>query len=309
MTLCIQPDDLVWRTFSSASAPTCDDASRVPHPSQALMADYLRAFFRSHGETAEPDSTVLNRWLNSSHSFTAMMQALLPELQARHTLQPLDVVVFAHWTPDSDLGCAVSNALIHACEAHHAFGFSISDRGLAAPLFALHVIDDYLACEDDRHEALLMIADQEIAPYPSERLAQLRPQKNCCLMRIEKRPAGQASGLVFEGYYRQPYADNGDLTVTLRHLLARLPMQETLPLTLLGSPALIEALQGGAPHCQLLSVPESLLCAAPFVYLKQQAQPGHRYLLAVPEARHLTTCVLRYQPHHTGMFTRSSCPH
>ncbi|GAB7199852.1 hypothetical protein [Dickeya oryzae] len=45
MTLCIQPDDLVWRTFSSASAPERDDASRVPHPSQALMADYLRAFF------------------------------------------------------------------------------------------------------------------------------------------------------------------------------------------------------------------------------------------------------------------------
>lgn len=123
MTLCIQPDDLVWRTFSSASAPERDDASRVPHPSQALMADYLRAFFRSHGEIREPDSAVLNRWLNSSHSFTAMMQALLPELQARHTLQPLDVVVFAHWTPDSDLGCAVSNALITRAKLTVRSGF------------------------------------------------------------------------------------------------------------------------------------------------------------------------------------------
>ncbi|GAB7258928.1 hypothetical protein [Dickeya ananatis] len=45
MTLCIQPDDLVWRTFTPTSVPERDDASRLPHPSQALMADYLRAFF------------------------------------------------------------------------------------------------------------------------------------------------------------------------------------------------------------------------------------------------------------------------
>ncbi|WOA53903.1 hypothetical protein [Dickeya solani] len=299
MTLCIQPDDLVWRAF----APESEAALLAPHPSQALMADYLRAFFRSHDDKLEPDDALLTRWLNSGrHTFTAMMQALLPELQARHALQQLDLVMFAHWTPDSDLGCAVSNALIHACDARQAFGLSVSDRGLAAPLFALHAIDDYLASDDNRREALLMIADQDVAPYPSERLAQLRPQKNCCLMRIEKRPPHQASGLIFEGYYRQPYAENGAPIETLRQLLSRLPTTDTL--TLLGTPSLMAALQGAFPELQPTAVAESLLCAAPFVYLKHHAQPGRRYLLAVPESRHLTACVLHYQPCHDGPFTR-----
>ncbi|ACT04990.1 hypothetical protein Dd1591_0097 [Dickeya chrysanthemi Ech1591] len=294
MTLCIQPDDLVWRTF----APENDAVLPAPHPNQDLMADYLRAFFRSHGEIEEPDNALLTRWLNSGrYSFSTMMQTLLPELQARGTLQQLDLVVFAHWTPDSDLGCAVSNALIHACDARHAFGLSVSDRGLAAPLFALHTIDDYLACDDNRREALLMIADQDVAPYPSEQLTQAHPQKNCCLIRMEKRPADEAIGLVFEGYYRQPYADQGDLAATLRQLLSRLPITDALPLTLLARPSLVTALQGAFPELRLANVPPSLLCAAPFVYLKQHAEPGQRYLLAVPERRHLTVCVLRYQPH------------
>ncbi|WP_448622789.1 hypothetical protein [Dickeya fangzhongdai] len=300
MTLCIQPDDLVWRAF----APENEAALLAPHPNQALMADYLRAFFRSHDEPQEPDDALLTRWLNSRHTFTAMMQALLPELQARHTLQRLDLVMFAHWTPDSDLGCAVSNALIHACDARQAFGLSVSDRGLAAPLFALSAIDDYLTSDENRREALLMIADQDLAPYPSERLAQLRPQKNCCLMRIEKRPPHQASGLIFEGYYRQPYAENGDPIDTMRQLLSRLPAADML--TLLGSPSLAAALQGAFPEHQTAAVAESLLCAAPFVYLKHHAQPGRRYLLAVPESRHLTAGVLRYQPCHDGPFTRPS---
>ncbi|OOC13358.1 hypothetical protein BM451_11940 [Dickeya dadantii] len=300
MTLCIQPDDLVWRAF----APESKAALLAPHPSQALMADYLRAFFRSHDAPQEPDDALLTRWLNSGrHTFTAMMQALLPELQARHTLQQLDLVMFAHWTPDSTLGCAVSNALIHACDARQAFGLSVSERGLAAPLFALHAIDDYLASDENRREALLMIADQDVAPYPSERLAQLRPQKNCCLMRIEKRPPQQASGLIFEGYYRQPYAENGDPIGAMRQLLSRLPAADTL--TLLSTPSLAAELQGAFPEHQTAAVAESLLCAAPFVYLKHHAQPGRRYLLTVPESRHLTACVLRYQPCHDGPFT---CP-
>lgn len=300
MTLCIQPDDLVWRAFASESEATL----LAPHPSQALMADYLRAFFRSHDEMQEPDDAQLTHWLNNRHTFTAMMQALLPELQARHALQQLDLVMFAHWTPDSELGCAVSNALIHACDARHAFGLSVSERGLAAPLFALSAIDDYLTSDENRREALLMIADQDVAPYSSERLARLCPQKNCCLIRIEKRPPHQASGLVFEGYYRQPYTENGDTIDTMRQLLSRLPTADQL--TLLSNPPLAAVLQDAFPEHQTAAVAESLLCAAPFVYLKHHAQPGRRYLLVVPESRHLTAAALHYQPCHDGPFTRPS---
>ncbi|WP_225622250.1 hypothetical protein [Musicola keenii] len=292
MTLCIQPANMVWRTFSNQ-----DDLP--PHSSQEVMADYLRAFFLSHGETQEPDNEWLDRWLNSGQlSFVHMMQALLPELQARHLLQDIDLALFAHWTPDTDIGCAVPNALINACGARQAFGLSISDRGLAAPLFALYAIDEYLTGDPSRQKALLMIADQDLAPYPSERLRLLQPRKNCSLLLIEKHAPAQAYGLVYEGYYRQPYASDGDLTLTVRQLLARVREQhaDPLPITLLVGATLFVALQNGVGDAQLAQVAESLLCAAPFVYLKTAAQPDNRYLMVVAEARHLTACAFRCQP-------------
>ncbi|SLM65066.1 MULTISPECIES: hypothetical protein [Dickeya] len=301
MTLCFQPDEVVWRTFRDEETNLL-----APHANAELMADYLQAFFHSHHDTRQPEPDTLLRWLNSEpHRFSAMALALLPELQARRPVisSQLDMVVLAHWTPDSELGCAVTNALIHACDAPQAFGFSVSDRAQAAPLFALHTINEYLGHEAKATPptALLMIADQARAPYTSDALAALAPQNTGCLIRLEARPPEQASGLVFEGYYRQPYEAGGPTASTLASLLEQItpsPLSgaDDWPLTLVASPSLLAAVTGADESVPTLALPEALLCAAPFVSLKQQARPGGRYLLVVPEIRHLTACILRYQP-------------
>ncbi|MGM3175126.1 hypothetical protein [Dickeya lacustris] len=312
MTVCFQPDDVVWRTFHDEAADLL-----APHANAELMADYLQAFFHSHHDPRQPQADTLTRWLNSeSHSFSAMALALLPELQARRPVisSQLDMVVLAHWTPDSELGCAVTNALIHACDAPQAFGFSVCDRALAAPLFALQAINDALAdgppteAGDHHATALLLIADQANAPYASGALDALTPQNTACLIRLEARPPQQACGLVFEGYYRQPYNADGPTASTLASLLAQItpsPLSgaDNWPLTLVASPALLAAVADES--MPTLALNETLLCAAPFIRLKQQARPGCRYLLLVQETRHLTACVLRYQPDGDRRYTPS----
>ncbi|WP_300628272.1 hypothetical protein [Pseudomonas sp.] len=283
-----------WRQFErQADAPAPNDAQLQ------LVTDFVNGFFHSHGREEQAQECHARRWYASQNqAFRVMLEQLVAELQHRVRLDDLNLLVLSHWTPDVEVGCSVTNAIIHQTGCDDAFGIAISDHGLSGALLALEVIEDYLDDKDlggQGKKALLLIADQDAILYDSPALARLNPEPSACVLMLRSLPDAHAAkpptGITFKHYRR------GAMPTTPEALDALLPalamftsVEDVLPLLILTTPAFAETLR---QHKQLSahrieSWDESFLSCAPWVRLAQLAPTHQRILLMLPQGEYLT---------------------
>jgi hypothetical protein len=228
-----------------------------------------------------------------------MLTQLVGELEQQARLDNLDLLLLAHWTPDVEVGCSVTNALIHQTGCHDAFGMAISDHGLSSAFIALQIIEDYLddnARGSQRKKALLLIADQDAILYDSPTLASFNPKASACVVMLHSRPSEpaepQPAGIRFKHYRKVPLPGKSQALDTL---LARLDMytseEDLLPLLILTTPGFAEQLRKHALWADhtIEHWDETLLSCAPWARLGQLAPTNQRILLILPEG-HALTC-------------------
>ncbi|MFJ4389494.1 hypothetical protein [Pseudomonas soli] len=294
MSLEFAATHILWRQFErEADSPAVNDGQLK------IVTDFVDAFFHSQGHDGQAQDLHAARWYAAQHqSFRAMLRQLLRELANQVRLDDLDLVVLAHWTPDVEVGCSVTNAIIHESGSRDAFGIAISDHGLSGAFLALQVIEDYLGDSDrDGHgkKALLLIADQDAILYDSPSLARFDPVASACIVMLRNlpgnRPGGQIAGIAFKHYRSIPFPITeqalDDLLVDLDMFT---PSEDLLPLLILTTPALAGQLR---EHRQLAdhrieSWDDSLLSCAPWARLEQLAPSHQRILLMLPEGNALS---------------------
>jgi len=289
MSLQFAATHILWRQFERHSAaPAVDDAQLKQ------VKDFVEAFFHAHGHTAQAQDRHASRWYAAQHlTFRAMLTQLVGELATQIPLNDVELVVLAHWTPDVEVGCSVTNAIIHQTGAHDAFGIAISDHGLSSPFLALQAIEDYL---DDTNagrpgkKALLLIADQDAIMYPSPSLERFNPVASACVVMLQKRadePAdGRATGIVFKQYRTVPFpATQHALETLLNRLDMFTSMEEHLPLLILTTACFAAQLRMHAQWAshRIESWDDALLCSAPWARLQQLAPNSHRILMMQPQ--------------------------
>ena len=294
MPLQFATSHLLWRPFDRQHEGPGADAAQLK-----IVTDFVNGFFRSHGHPGQAQDVHAARWYASQHqAFRVMLTQLVGELENQARLDNLDLVVLAHWTPDVEVGCSVTNAIIHQTGCRDAFGMAISDHGLSSAFFALQVIEDYL---DDnnrgRHEkkALLLIADQNAIMYDSPTLARFNPVASACVVMLHSRsgePDGPPpAGITFKHYRKLPFPAT---PLALDTLLATLemftPEEDRLPLLILTTPGFAETVREHQPLAahRIECWDEALLSCAPWARLEQLAPTHHRILLMLPEGNALT---------------------
>ncbi|MCU1748569.1 hypothetical protein [Pseudomonas sp. 6D_7.1_Bac1] len=293
MSLEFAASHILWRQFErNNDAPAVDDGQIEK------VKDFVNAFFHSHGHTGQAQDHHAFRWYAAQNqTFRTMLKQLVGELGNQILLNDLDLVVLTHWTPDVEIGCSVTNAIIYETGSHDAFGIAISDHGLSSTFLALQVIEDYLDDMDrGSHEkkALLMIADQDAILYSSPCLASFSPTASACVVMLRslrgEHTAGQSGSIAFKHYRKVPFPATRQ---ALDALLATLDMftseEELLPLVILTTPCFAGQLR---QHAQLAtnrieSWDEALLSSAPWVRLKELATDSNRILLVLPEGKYL----------------------
>ncbi|MDW6001394.1 beta-ketoacyl-[acyl-carrier-protein] synthase family protein [Vibrio mangrovi] len=155
MTLSLHPATLTCMPFAGTATPqppTIVSEARVNH--------YLQAFCQANGKPFVPEDSRVREWLAGENqvSFTTMAEVLVTQLGSKTDLSDLDMVILAHWTPDAELGQAVTNYVLHRLALEDTFAFALSDAGLVSPFMALDCIDRYLPAQQGK--ALLLVMDQ-----------------------------------------------------------------------------------------------------------------------------------------------------
>ncbi|QXH58099.1 hypothetical protein [Pseudomonas maumuensis] len=293
MSLGLTVSHILWRQFARRT-----DTPAVDDEQLKIVTDFVNAFFHSQGHEGQAQDLHAARWYAAQQqSFRTMLTRLLGELAHQAQLDDLDLVLLAHWTPDVEVGCSVTNAIIHEAGARDAFGIAISDHGLSSAFLGLQVIEDYLGDSDrDGHgkKALLLIADQDAIMYESPSLARFNPVASACIVMLHYLPddqPGQGAGMVFKHYRKVafPSTDQAldDLLVTLDMFTSR---ESLLPLLILTTPAFAGRLRehGQLANHRIESWNEALLSCAPWARLEQLAPNNQRILLMLPEGDALT---------------------
>lgn len=294
MSLQFSTSDLLWRQFETQNDAPAADGGQLK-----LVTDFVNGFFHSHGHPPQAQDVHASRWYASQkQTFRVMLKQLVAELANQARLDDLDLVVLAHWTPDVEVGCSVTNAIIHETGCHDAFGIAISDHGLSSTFLALQVIEDYL---DDRgrssrgKKALLLIADQDAILYDSPSLARLNPEASACVVMLHsvsgEHASGQPGSIVFKHYRKIPFPSTRQVLNTLLDTLDMFTREEdSLPLLILTTPAFAGQLRrhGQLSTYRIKSWDEALLSSAPWALLKQLAPSSHRLLLMLPQGQSLT---------------------
>ncbi len=293
MALEFAASHILWRQFERKNdAPAVDDGQLK------IVKDFVNAFFHSHGHTGQAQDFHALRWYAAQNlTFRTMLKQLVGELANQARLDDLDLVVLAHWTPDVEVGCSVTNAIIHETGSHDAFGIAISDHGLSSTFLALQVIEDYLGdmdCGGHGKKALLMIADQDAIMYDSPSLARFNPAASACVVMLRSLPGEHAGGhpgsIAFKHYRKVPFPAThqalGALLVTLDMFTSR---EDRMPLLILTTPCFAGQLR---QHAQLAtnrieSWDEALLSSAPWARLKELATDSNRILWVLPEGEYL----------------------
>ncbi|WP_248751771.1 hypothetical protein [Pseudomonas sp. MWU15-20650] len=280
---------ILWRQFGRQNDAFAADAGQLK-----IVTDFVNGFFRSHAHPGHAQDFHATRWYASQHqAFRVMLKQLIGELQNQTRLDDLDLLVLAHWTPDVEVGCSVTNALIHQSGCHDAFGIAISDHGLSSTFLALQVIEDYLDDSDRAgrgKKALLLIADQDAILYDSPSLARFNPAPSACVVMLHNRPGEQPSGIGFKRYRKMPLPATPKAWDTLLVTLDMFtPREDLLPLLILTTPGFATQL---LEHEQLAthrveSWDETLLSCAPWARLEQLAPTHHRILLMLPQGNFL----------------------
>ena len=248
--------------------------------------DYTGAFFRSNGRACRPEDSNVRGWLQAADRapFVRMGEVLLSRLAAQTDLHDVEFVLLAHWLPDLHLGTSVTNFAMHRLGLRSAFGFAISDRGLAAPFVAFDCIDRYL--QSGRRKALLMVMDQKHLLYHSPVRASLNPDNNACIMLLARRPT---PGLTYLGYRRVVLAFPPSLDHTCLAIMGSLALRRDTT-TIITSDPLLASLSL-ASHT--VTADRHLVCAAPFAALSESLAPGRDYLLLARDGQ--AVCGVAFQ--------------
>ncbi|AHL34079.1 hypothetical protein CD58_14675 [Pseudomonas brassicacearum] len=293
MSLEFATSHILWRPFARENdSPAVDDGQLK------VVKDFVNAFFCSHGHSGQAQDAHALRWYAAQDvTFRTMLKQLVGELANQAVLNDLDLVVLAHWTPDVEVGCSVTNAIIYETGAHDAFGMAISDHGLSSTFLALQVIEDYLG--DMNHggqgkKALLLIADQDAILYDSPALARLNPVPSACVVMLRSLPGervgGQPASIVFKHYRKVAVPGTPPALDTLLVTLDMFTSGENLlPLLILTTPCFAGQLRqhGQLATHRIESWDETLLSSAPWVRSKELATSSQRILWLLPEGKHL----------------------
>ena len=260
-------EHIVWERFGClepCQSRWLDDLS--------YWEDYTAAFFRSNGRAYRPEDSNVKGWLEAADRapVVRMAELLLSRLAAQTILNDVEFVLFAHWLPDLHLGTSVTNFAMHHLGLRTAFGFAISDRGLAAPFVALDCIDKYL--RSGRGKALLMVMDQKHLLYHSPVRASLTPDNNACIMLLA-RPV--TPGLTYLGYRRLVLPSPSSVYHTCLAIMGSLSLAHHTT-TIITSDPLIASLTLPA---HTVTADRHLVCAAPFAALSDILAPNRDYLL------------------------------
>ncbi|WP_028003875.1 hypothetical protein [Sinorhizobium meliloti] len=276
MTISINPQSIVWGTFTGLEPPVAEWSTQVDY-----WEDYTRRFFRSNGKDYAANDSNVVRWLTATDRapFSHMLQALLPALSERAEVADVDLVIFAHWLPDIHLGTSVTNLALHSLGLDQGLGFAISDRGRSAPLFAMHCIDRYLT--RDRRKALLIVMDQKHLLYKSPVVADLDPLNSASMMVLSRNDDGP---LHYRGYYRQHGLTRERLSAEIAGVAEHFGLYPA-DCVLVADGDLIVVSDWPGPRLQQ---EPRLLCSAPLIALANHGEQGRDYLLITYESECLS---------------------
>lgn len=260
----LDPSEIFYRSFSFTEMTQPEWAEEISH-----WRSYIHSFFHSNGMQLTDDCERVDAWVNSPEraAFSDMILALLPEAQPAIVPERVRTVLMAHWTPDLHMGTSVVNAAIHALALADCLALAISDRGPDAAIFALDGLNDCLADKDE--DGLLLIAEQKSLMYHSPLLDRLAPQNNACVCVVNTRQRG----LHYRGYAKVAQATLTPALINDRLSKAGLRGADTV---IIGPARKLCDLNDAFAT---VHTDESLLCAAPFVALRQHWQPLKNYLL------------------------------
>ncbi|AJC64656.1 MULTISPECIES: hypothetical protein [Dickeya] len=266
----LDPRSILHRSFT---APISMPRQAISPAQEYYWHSYASRFFASNGlDWHERLVNVQHRSQTSDMTaFISMINQLLPVYRARNDLSHIDSVLMAHWTPDLHLGSSVINYVIESLGLPACLALTISDRGPDAALFALSSIAN---CQrEDNHDSLLLVADQSSLPYHSDLLDSIAPENNACLFSV----CCHERALHYRGFCRHPQPTAQTLPQTVTALCQRFDLQRNR-LCVVAEPLLLATLP---PSMNGIATNPHLVCAAPFVALAENYQPGCDYLLLV----------------------------
>ncbi|ATG35440.1 MULTISPECIES: hypothetical protein [Phaeobacter] len=281
MSLRIVPDSLICREFGGLEPADPNWLRELDY-----WEDYNARFFRANGKTYQPGDSNVETWLTADDRapYAAMTRELLDELSGRMDLSDIDLVLLAHWLPDIHLGTSVTNFALHHLGVQGGFGFAISDRGLTAPLFAMHCAARYLSA--DRRKALVLTMDQKHLLYRSPVVEALDPVNSAAAMVLEH---DASQGMSYTGYRRMALADQDTPWEAVAEFCAA---QGQVPedVCLIAPPELLACAEHQGPS---RAQSAQLLSTAPFAALKdaQASTSCNAYLLLTLE-RHAVSAVM-----------------
>jgi hypothetical protein len=282
MAPCLDVERIVWQRFG------CLEPSQPEWLHDlAYWEDYAAAFFRSNGRTYGPERSNVRGWLEAADRapFVRMADVLLTRLASQADLRDVDFVLFAHWLPDLHLGTSVTNFAMHRLGLRTAFGFAISDRGLAAPFVAFDCIDRFL--QDEGRKALLMIMDQKHLLYRSRARETLDPDNNACMLLLARRPT---RGFAYLGYRRLVLEKGSSMHQTCRALLDAFSLRGRSTTIVTADPLLASF----GLSDRTVMADRRLVCAAPFAALAEARAPGRDCLLLARDGQAVCGVAFRF---------------
>ncbi|MFU2318504.1 hypothetical protein [Rahnella sp. PCH160] len=262
--LYLDPDDIISQSFHHTEVPLPEWEVDIPH-----WRSYVQHFFAASGEPLSEKDEQVNAWISSNEraAFSDMVATLLPHLAPVVQPQRVKTVLMAHWTPDLHMGSSVVNLAIHQLGLSDCLALAISDRGPDAALFALDGLRDCL--HGKAEDGLLLIAEQKSLMYSSPLMERLQPENNACLCLVNT----QQRGLRYLGYQR--LKTSTDFSETILQSVEHFGLARER-LILIGPEKCLANLH---ESFTTFAVNPRLLCAAPFVALRENWQPGRDYLL------------------------------
>lgn len=286
MTLAFSAAHLIWQPGERAP-----DSEPADEEQNAALRSFVDALYRSQGSDEAASGEQIDEWINAGHhSFFMMLKPLLAKPELRAALSSVNMVVLAHWTPDTLIGQSTTNAVLHEIQAENAFGIAVSDHGLSASWFALSLIDDYLSDNGGIQTALLLFADQNTSLHRSEYLKNIAATPCAGALLLEKMPSGvdsrAAHSVTFSGYDKilKSVAFSYRELQTASEALFSAPDRQ-LPLVMITSGELAAELRNAplADNTRLQVWDDSLLSVAPWALLKTSLASGRRYLFVQQE--------------------------
>ncbi|MDW6093403.1 hypothetical protein SBX64_12680 [Vibrio rhizosphaerae] len=272
MTLSLNPATLTCMPFTgmvTPQPPTIVSEARVNH--------YLQAFCQANGKPFVPEDSRVREWLSGENqvSFTTMAEALVSQIVTRTDLSDLDMVILAHWTPDAELGQAVTNYVLHRLALEDTVAFALSDAGLVSPFMALDCIERYLPAQQGK--ALLLVMDQNSLMSHSPAVDRHSVANAASGMVIER----NGSGLQIQTRIHD-CTEVGTETILLQQLSEQFGLTPEST-TVICEPEIAARL---SPQRHIRCTRPDLLCVAPFWEMQQAIAAGDGFSQSFVSKQH-----------------------